>query len=481
MKDLAERALNVAALRGAGYADVRVVERRQEQLQVRNGRLEALAQREDAGFGVRVLADGAWGFAASARLTAADVERVAALAVQIARASARVRTEGVQLGAPFVARGQYRTPMAQDPFARPLDEKVALLLAADAAMRQVPGVTVTRASAEFIRERKLFASSEGSLVEQEIIESGAGLEAIAVQGDEIQQRSYPNSFGRQQGTAGYEYVEAMDLVGNAPRVAEQAVQLLSAKPCPPDQLATVILDATQVALQVHESCGHAVELDRVFGEEASYAGTSFLTVDTLGALRYGSQHVTITADATLPTGLGTFGYDDEGVPAQRVALVEQGRFVGYLTSRETAARLGQRSNGCMRADSWAHLPLIRMTNINLELGDWRLADLIADTDDGLYMETNRSWSIDDRRLSFQFGTEIAWEIRGGKLGAMVKNATYAGVTPRFWASCDAVCGRDDWHVWGVTNCGKGQPPQVAHVGHGAAPARFRNVRVGLLR
>jgi len=296
----------------------------------------------------------------------------------------------------------------------------------------------------------------------------------------MQKRSYPNSFGRHQATAGYEFIEAMDLVAHAPRIAEEAVQLLTAKPCPTDITTTIILDATQVAMQLHESCGHAVELDRVLGTEASYAGTSFLTPDKLGHFRYGSEVVNITADATLPGGLGTFGYDDEGIPAQRVPLVRQGLFVGYLTSRETAARMGQTSNGAMRADGWNRIPLIRMTNINLEPGPWRLEDLIADTDEGIYMQTNKSWSIDDKRLNFQFGTEIAWEIKKGRLGAMLKNATYTGITPEFWGRCDAVGNADYWHIWGTPNCAKGQPTQIAGVGHGAAPARFRNVLVGLM-
>ena len=217
------------------------------------------------------------------------------------------------------------------------------------------------------------------------------------------------------------------------------------------------------------------------GMEASFAGTSFLTTDKLNNFRYGSDAVTIVADATVEGGLGSFGFDDEGVPAQRTVIVDRGNFAGYLTSRETASRYGERSNGTMRADSWSRIPLIRMTNVNLEPGDWRLDDLIADTDEGIYMQTNRSWSIDDRRLNFQFGTEIAWEVNGGKLGRMLKNPTYTGTTPIFWGSCDAVCAPDEWIVWGTPNCGKGEPSQVAHVGHGAAPARFRNVRVGVMQ
>jgi TldD protein len=277
----------------------------------------------------------------------------------------------------------------------------------------------------------------------------------------------------------------MELPGNAERTAAEAVELLTADACP-SGTATIILDGTQVALQVHESCGHPIELDRVFGTEAAYAGTSFLTPDTLGTLRYGSGVVNLTADATLPGGLGTFGFDDEGVPAQRTPIVRDGLFVGYMTSRETASQLHAlnpswtpRSNGTMRASGWNRIPLIRMTNVSLEPGEGRLADLIADTADGIFMHTNKSWSIDDKRLNFQFGTEAAWPIKSGRLGRMIKNATYTGMTPEFWGGCDAVCGPDEWRIWGTPNCGKGQPSQIARTGHGAAPARFRNVRVGI--
>jgi TldD protein len=241
----------------------------------------------------------------------------------------------------------------------------------------------------------------------------------------------------------------------------------------------VILDSTQLALQVHESCGHPTELDRVLGEEASFAGTSFLTQEKLGHFRYGSPIVNIYADATIPGALGSFGFDDEGVPAQRSPLVQDGILVGYLMSRETASVLGLRSNGTMRADGWNRIPLIRMTNINLEPGSWRFDDLVSDTDDGIYMALNKSWSIDDKRLNFQFGTQIAFEIKKGKLGRMLKNANYTGMTPQFWAACDAICDESHWQVWGLPNCGKGEPMQSAHVAHGAAPARFRNVRVGI--
>jgi TldD protein len=236
-----------------------------------------------------------------------------------------------------------------------------------------------------------------------------------------------------------------------------------------------------MALQVHESCGHPIELDRVFGSEASYAGTSFLTPDKVGGFRYGSDLVNLTADATLPGGCGSFGYDDEGVPAQRTPIVERGLFEGYLTSRETAARLGWKSNGSMRADGWNRMPLVRMTNVNLEPGDWALDEMIEDMRDGLYFESTKSWSIDDRRLNFQFATEIGWEVKDGSLGGMLRNPTYQGVTPEFWGRCDAIGNRDHWRLWGVLNCAKGEPMQLMHVGHGAAPTRFSKVRVGVMQ
>ena len=480
MKDLAEAALNAAQVKGAGYADVRVDERVQQDIVVKNGQLAAVSDDASEGFGVRVLVDGAWGFAGSDRLGSEEVEAVVERAVRIARASARVRSAPVNLGPAVTSRGRYRTPVERDPFKVPLSEKVDLLLRADQAMGSVKGVTIREGSMEFIRHRKLFASSEGALTEQELFESGAGIEATATSPDEVQNRSYPNSFGRHQGAGGYEYITGLQLDKHGQRIGEEAVALLTAAQCP-SGVKTLILDASQVALQIHESCGHPTELDRVFGMEAAYAGTSFMTPEKLNHLRYGSAKVTITADALTPTGLGTFGWDDEGVPAQRSYLVKEGLFVGYLTSRETASVLGQQSNGTMRADGWNRIPLIRMTNVNLEPGDSSLEQMIAETRDGVYLETNRSWSIDDKRLNFQFGTQLAYEIIGGKRGRLLKNATYAGITPEFWNSCDAVGGRSEWRVWGLANCGKGQPPQVAHVAHGAAPARFQDVKVGILK
>jgi TldD protein len=476
VRDLTQRALDTAVQRGATYADVRVVRRAEESITVKAGRVEALALGETEGFGVRVLMDGAWGFAASSTMTMAEADRVAAQAVHIARASALAQRHPVVLDDRPAAHGSYRTPCAIDPFAVPTEDKVADLVAAEAAMARVPGIAFAEASYAGQREWKWFAASDGSETEQELTHVVAGLEANAVDGDELQRRTYPDS-GQ---AAGYEWVRGLDLVGNAERIAPEAVALLSAPQCPPGRR-TIILDPSQLYLQIHESCGHPTELDRVFGTEASYAGTSFLTTDKLDdGFRYGSDLVTIVADATAAGGMGTFGWDDEGVAAQRVPLVENGIFAGYLSSRETAPRIGRRSGGAMRADGWNRIPLIRMTNINLLPREgMSLADIIADTDDGLYLVSNRSWSIDDRRLNFQFATEVAREVKGGKLGQLYKNPTYTGITYEFWRSCDAVADASSYVMLGTPNCGKGEPSQVGHVGHGTSGARFRDVQVGV--
>lgn len=478
MRSFMNRSLDLAQTQGAQYADIRIVENRTEIIAIKNGVVEFLTDTETLGFGVRVLADGAWGFSSSQEITIDEIDRITAQAVTIARASAQVSGEKIDLGPPVTSQGTYQTPVIIDPFSISLDKKLDLLLAVEAALKGVDGLTLRRANLHFLCEKKHFANTEGADTEQTIIESGGGIIAMAVGEGEVQTRSYPNSFGRQQVTAGWEAIEAWDLVGNAERVGSEAVALLTADPCP-SKITSIILGGAQLALQVHESCGHPTELDRVYGTEAAFAGTSFLTTEKLGTFRYGSDVVNLTADSVRPHGLGTFGWDDEGVPAQTTPLVKNGDFVGYLMSRETASKLGKTSNGCMRASGWNRIPIIRMTNISLEAGDWNLEDLIGDTEDGIYMETNRSWSIDDKRYNFQFGTEIGYEIKAGKKGRLLRNCTYTGITPTFWNGCDAVCNEDHWVMWGTPNCGKGQPLQVAHTGHGVAPSRFRDVRVGV--
>lgn len=485
MKNQAQKILK--KIPGKVYADVRIVDRETQSIATKDGVVEALESSMSLGYGIRVLKDGAWGFAGSNDFSKKGVERTVKLALAIAESSGRHTVEKVKLAKQKPIVDSYKTSVKEDPFTVPLGEKLELLLAADKAQRVSRRIVISQTSFYARRQKQVFASTEGALIDQEIVWCGAGSEASAAEGGDFQNRSYPQING-QYATRGWEFVQEMGLVENAAKMGEQAVSLLSAKLCPSGEY-DIILDGSQIALQVHESCGHPTELDRALGYEASYAGTSFMTPDKLGKLKYGSRVVNITADATIPGGLATFAYDDEGVPAQRVYLIKQGIFVDYLTSRETVTELksqvpGYRhgSNGTARASGWDKIPLIRMTNVSLEPGkSGKLGDLIADTRNGIFMSTNRSWSIDDRRLNFQFGCEIAWEIKNGKLGRMFKNPTYQGMTPEFWNSCDAICGPSEWVVWGTPNCGKGQPSQVMNTGHGAAPARFRKVKVGVVK
>jgi TldD protein len=408
------------------------------------------------------------------------MEATFAKALKIARASAKVKGKDIFFLPADPVVDRYKNTFSIDPVEVSTEKKLDLLLMADETMRRNKKVRISEAFLGSYKTEKTFASTEGSYIEQEIVECGAGIAATAIEGGEIQVRSYPNSFRGNFATKGYEWIEALALQDHAEKVAAEAEQLLSAKHCP-SKITTLILDGPQLALQIHESIGHPIELDRILGMEASFAGTSFLNPEMIGHFRYGSEIVNIVADATFPGGLGTFGYDDEGIKAQRVPIISQGTLVNVLTSRETSHYLGKESNGTMRADGWCRIPLIRMTNINMEPGDWTLEGMIADTEEGVFLSTNRSWSIDDKRINFQFGTEIGWEIRNGKLGEMLKNPTYTGITPRLWNSCDAVADEDHWQMWGTPNCGKGEPGQVAHVGHGAAPARFRNVQIGVMK
>jgi TldD protein len=480
VNDLAKFAVDRAIRAGASYADCRIAKRRRESVHVKNSVVDALESSEELAAGIRVIANGAWGFAATADLERPSIERTAELAVRIAKASASVPGEQpVTLQPREPVRDSWESQFQVNPFDVPLEDKISLLLDADRVLRQHKEVSVSTANLAFFEDEKDFASSEGDEIHQRKIESGGLISATAVDGARVQERSYPSSLDGFHAAGGWEVVEAMDLKAGAEAIGPQAVGLLSAPPCPHERL-PIIIDSSQMALQIHESCGHPIELDRVFGAEASYAGTSFLTPDKLGAFRYGSSLVNITADATIPGALGTFGWDDEGVPAQRVFIVKDGIFSGYLSSRETAPRVGMSSSGAMRADGANRLPIIRMTNVNLEPGDWDLDEMIKDTKRGLFLQTTKSWSIDDHRLNFQFATEIAWEIKDGSLGQVIRDATYQGITPEFWGSANALGNRDSWRMWGVTNCAKGEPVQLMHVGHGAPPTRFAGVRVGVV-
>ena len=479
MKDLALQALDAVTGRGVSYADVRSIEVRDREISTKNGKVGHVSSSESLGLGVRVMAAGAWGFAATDDLTRQGIETAASLALDIARSGVAAQKHRVTLAPEDKYEAVWVSPCRVDPFTISIDRQLATLLVIDRELRRQRGVSLAEASMHFERRRQFFASTLGSLIDQTRYTAGAGFSALSYKDGEIQKRSYPNSFGGQYQLKGYELVDELRLVENAPRIAEEAVVLHSADQCPEGEF-DLILDSSQLGLQIHESIGHPIELDRVLGSEANYAGMSFLTLDQLRRLRYGSRIVNVVCDARLEhgPGLGTFAFDDEGVPAQLTDIIRDGQFVGYMTSRETAAQIGeQRSNGCMRADGWARIPLIRMTNVSLEPGRQSL-DEVFDASHAIYMETNRSWSIDDKRYNFQFGCEIGWEMRGGKRVRMLKNPSYSGISTEFWNACAAIAGPEHWTLWGVPNCGKGQPEQVMGTGHGASPARFGKIKVG---
>lgn len=473
----AQRVLDTAAKLGAEYADVRFGETRDEHIEVRNGVVSSLSDGESAGFSVRALVNGAWGFASSADMSDAELDRVGALAVSIAKASAKVKGHGISLVPSKAYVDSYKTPFEIDPATVTLGERIGYLLAAEKEVRAAKGVTVARAWMDIWRTNKYFANSEGSKIDQSLLQCGSAVHALAVGQNDVQDRCFPGTGGLYQ-TGGYEIIRKANLLDNGLRIGEEAVALLSADQCPSGTM-DVILSGDQVSLQIHESIGHPLELDRVLGWEANFSGTSFATLDKLGTFRYGSEQVNVVIDMTCPLALATHGYDDEGVKATPTYLIRDGILVGYMAGRDTAGTANVGLSGCVRAEYWGRLPMIRIGNVNLEAGSVPAERLFDDVKQGVYMESNRSWSIDDKRLNFQFGCQLGYEIKDGKKGKMLKNPTYAGMTPAFWRSCDAIGNAQSWVPWGTPNCGKGEPLQTARSCQGAAPTRFRNVTVGV--
>ncbi len=462
---------------GARYAECRYMNLERERLVARDERVEAVSSSFSEGFGVRVLAEAhgraSWGFSCTSGLDEASLCAAIDRATAIARSSARLSGDSSFFEPKPPQRGRYSTPLEKDPFRVSLEEKVAFLLAPLGILRAHPLIRTAQASMDWVRIRKLLLTTEGSDVTQQIIFGGASMSCTAVGDDgKPQTRSFPGMAGSEMAQAGYEHVEALELKAHAEQTREEALALLKAAPCP-DGVRTLLLGTNQLALQIHESCGHPSELDRVLGSEITLAGGSFLQPASLGALRYGSPRVNLTCDSITPGGLGTFGWDDEATMARKSYLVREGLFVDYLSSRETAGELGRASTGALRAESWNRIPNVRMTNISLEPGSGSLEDLIADTEDGVLMDTNRSWSIDDLRLNFQFSCEV----KHGKRTRLLKNPLYTARTPQFWGSCDAVAGVEEWRLWGLATCGKSDPIQLMHVGHGTAPARFRDIEI----
>ncbi|MCD4656680.1 MAG: TldD/PmbA family protein [Planctomycetes bacterium] len=479
MKEYLLKCIDFAKDKGCDYADIRIVDSQKQRLAVRNEGLSDSTNSETIGFGVRVLKNGAWGFAASSVLNLSEIERISALAVKIAKVSSIAPVKPMKFANEPAYQDIWTTPYAIDPFAVSLEDKLSLLFAINKKLRTKPDIKVAYSTMAFNRDKIYFANTEGSIITQVLLRSGAGYSAVAVKDGQLQKRSYPMPFGGQHKSGGYEIVNSLHLLENADRVRDEALALLDAEQCPSGKK-TIILNPNQLFLQIHESSGHPTELDRVLGYEENFAGSSFLTTEKYKKYRYGSEIVNIVADGTVPTGLATRGYDDDGVRMQRYHVVKDGILTGYMTSREFAHVIGEeKSFGCNRSEGFHAIPIIRINNLSLMPGCWDFDDMIADTEDGLLLDMNKSWSIDQMRLNFQFSVEAAWEIKNGKLGKLFKNANYQSSTPEFWNSCDAIANESYWDLMGVNNCGKGEPMQSAEMSHGCSPARFHNITVGI--
>ena len=470
-------ALDQARSLGATYADFRYEDISEQNVTISNGRPELIERTTSIGFAVRVLARGAWGFAADSILTEAKVKATVKLAVEIAKASAAINQSSLTLADCLTVKDNYQTPYKIDPFTIPLAEKYERLAELEKLMRIDEQINSTSAFMKFYRTKKMFASSEGSLINQDIYQSGCGASCGVVKSHrERSERSFPTP-GGQWITGGYEILDKFDFKTELPNIASESIALLTAKECPQGEL-DIVLGSDLASLQIHESVGHALELDRVFGYERNFSGISFATTDQLDQLKYGSDLITFKADSTYPSGLATYAYDDDGVKTEPVTLVENGMLVNYLSDRETASRIGKKSTACCRAAGWNNVPIVRIPNVLLMPGDSTPEDLIAGIDNGIYISSPNSWSIDDNRDGFRLGGEIGWEIKNGKLGDMVKSPAYSGNTVSFWNSCDGIGNQESWTLWGTPTCGKGQPGQNARTAQGTAPLRFRQVKVG---
>ncbi|MEI9999038.1 MAG: TldD/PmbA family protein [Verrucomicrobiota bacterium] len=475
---LADVALDLAQKGGASYADLRLCRYQTEYLECREHRLEESSAGLSAGFTVRVLLDGTWGFASSPLATEDEVRRVTLRALEVAKASQPLQTRKFVLEDLPVFNDRWDMPMKADPFDVPSDEKIAHMLEANAAALKA-GANYATLSFAFVREEKFFASSAGSRITQTRVRCMPDGEVTVV--DEATGRFASRTTLAAPRGSGYDYILGYDFAGEFAKAAEQAREKLKAKSVTPGKY-DLVLDPTNLWLTIHESVGHPTELDRALGWEANFAGTTFCTPDKLGKLQYGSPLMNIIADRSQEGGLSTVGYDDDGVRSvgQEFHIIENGVFKNYQTAIGQAQLIGEaRSNGCAFADSWDSFPIQRMPNVSLQPNPkaCKLDDLFADVKHGIYIIGNGSWSIDQQRHNFQFGGQLCYEIRNGKLGPMLRDVAYQGSTVEFWNSMDGIGDASTYFLGGAPNCGKGQPEQTAPVSHGAVPARFRRVNV----
>ena len=488
-RELAMLAVDAARSAGAEYADVRISRNRVQSISTRERRVQGLSDNETFGFGVRTLVGGAWGFAASSDLTRDEVARIARQSVAQAKANRASLVKPVVLApAPVTKDGTWRSPVKTDPFDIAIEDKVALLLAANEAALKVQGSRFVNSAMFFLREEKTYANSEGSFTVQTIYRASPTMTVTAVSPDFSDFQSRQSTDIAPMGR-GYEHVVDAKLVENAPRWAEEAVQKLSAKPVEVGRY-DLVLDPTHLGLTIHESIAHPTELDRVYGYEANYAGTSFVSPpeERLGKFRYGPEFMNIQGDRMQDGSLGAVGWDDEGVQPETFLIIKNGIVNDYQTTREQANWLDwwykqqgkpTRSHGCSYAQSWADVQFQRMPNVSLLPGEKNLKwdDLIAATDRGIAIIGDGSFSIDQQRYNAQFGGQLFYEIKGGKITGMLKDVAYQMRTPEFWNAMDMIGGKDSYWLWGAFGDAKGQPTQANAVSHGCPPTRHRGINV----
>jgi TldD protein len=478
MKEYLEKALNALEILKVDYGEVRIVEEEFKIILLKNGKIEVFDKGTDKGYGIRIFHNGGMGFASSNEFKDDKIFETVKKAKALCDASVKYSSFGYVLLDNAVEKGEYRSKVEIDPFSLEDRDKISFLFEIDSVLKNSKFGVLRGISLKFFRFRKYFASTKGDDIYQEIYHSGGGYSFYTFKDGLLQVRSYPESHGGNYKEGGFEVIEKELWKEKAEEIKEEAEKLLFASPVSPGEYDVVIMPG-QMVLQIHESVGHPLELDRVLGYETSYAGRSFATLDKLNRFRYGSEFVNITADSTYEKGLGTFGWDDEGTRANKIYLIKEGILTGYLSSKDTAYKAGlKESSGAARASSWSRIPIVRMTNINLEPGDKELEELIGDIKEGYLIDVNKSWSIDEKRLNFQFVCEIGYKIKDGKLlkDEIVRDPLYYGITPEFWRSCDGVGKKME--LFGLLNCGKGEPGQSMHVGHATPAARFRKIKMG---
>lgn len=474
---LADLAITRAKKLGASYADIRINRYRNESIFTREQQVQNVSRTQSFGFGVRVLVKGAWGFAASSRVTPETVQRLTEQAVEIARANAAYQHKPVELAPAEKVVATWKSAFEKDPFERPVDGKIEFLLKLNEAALQAKGASFVSSGLSFQNEQKFYASTEGSRINQYIIRTLPFFQVTAVNRSAGDFQTRSSLAGPK--TIGYEYLDGPSWLEEARKAGEEAVAKLKAKPVAPGKY-DLILHPSHLWLTIHESVGHSTELDRALLWEADYAGTSFLTPEKAGKLQFGSKICNFYADRTQPHGLATVGYDDEGVPGQRWPLVKDGVFVDWQTTRDLAPLIGQKqSHGCLHADSWGSVPFPRMPNVSLEpaLENVSLENLVSGVDDGILIYGNGSWSIDQQRYNFQFGGQTFREIKKGKVGEMLRDVAYQSRTTDFWNSCDGLGGKATYELNGAANDGKGEPGQSNAVSHGCPVSRFRQITV----